>query len=121
MSDETFSEKFKEVLFHPISFLFGLLYLAQFLLGTFDPIFNFLASTSGIWYPIVTVSASEIVPRLEFVPDGWGDYLIILGSILFVVSLLDQFGERVYKKFFESTRKAGKKVREGMRKKKNKK
>lgn len=120
MTEKSFGQKIKEVILHPISFLLGLFSLLNYIFGTFEPLFNFLGATWGTWYPILTISASELLPRLDFVPKGTGDKVLIFGSILVVLVLIDKFGEKIWNKIFQTKEKAKKKMKEGMEKGKKK-
>lgn len=64
------------------------------LLGVFDPLWQLLVATSGMWFPI-TASLSAVAPLIEAIPTGLVTQVFIVATFVYVAILLDRLAERV--------------------------
>lgn len=84
----------QELIRHPVTALAVVVStIGQFGFGWFEPLWGLIASTAGIWFPAIAVSASEIFPQI-----GLGDIgptVLLAAAIVFVAVQLDRLADRV--------------------------
>lgn len=83
----------RELLTHPLT----LLATVASLLGSIgfailDPTWGLIATTSGMWFPAVSVTAGVLLPELGF--GDLGTQLLVAAAIVFVAVQLDRLYDR---------------------------
>jgi len=83
----------RELLTHPLTLLatIGSL-LGSIGFGLLDPVWGLVSTTSGMWFPAVSVTAGVILPELGF--GDLGTQLLVVGAIVFVAVQLDRLYDR---------------------------
>jgi hypothetical protein len=83
----------RELLTHPLTLLatVGSL-LGSIGFGLIDPVWGLVSTTSGMWFPAVSVTAGVLLPELGF--GDLGTQILVAGAIVFVAVQVDRLYDR---------------------------
>lgn len=89
-------DKIAEILTHPLTAVVTAIgAIGQLGFAWFDPVWGLLATTSGMWFPAIAVSAGTILPELGL--SDLGTQVLFAAAILFVTIQLDKGWDRAKK------------------------
>jgi len=65
------------------------------LIGPIEPLWSLISTTSGLWFPAVSVTAGVILPEVGY--QSLGTSILIAGAVVYVMVQLDRLVERAQK------------------------
>lgn len=88
-------ESLKEALTSPLTALAVFLSTAAATIPSLGPVWDLVGATSSLWYPLIAVSGSTLLPQFGF--RDLGTTVLVAGSLVFAVYHADRLVDRVAK------------------------
>lgn len=83
----------------PITWLAAALSLLAGAAGMFDGLWALLASTKGLWFPIIATTATIVAPAVEAIPADLANKVLLAAAGLYVAILVVRLGSQVLDRF----------------------
>lgn len=88
-----------DILQAPITWLAAAMSILAGAAGMFDGLWSLVATTKGLWFPIVATTATIVAPAVEAIPMDLANQVLLAAAILYMAILVVRLAGQVRDRF----------------------